>query len=233
MNMPPNDADQPPGAGGPGSVDLYREVHKGLRLALFELVRTAGALDPADRASCEAFAQLFADIDMMLQTHHTHEDGESLGTLIRASAPAAVVEAVDTDHELTEQMLSELRALVADLSNGVDNTRAIYDAVTTFVTSYLGHMEVEERQVMPALQAHASFDDLKAIEMGIRTSIPPPDMCVFMRYMLPAMNPDERTSMLGGMKMGAPPEIFQMFWETAEACLSSADVATVSARLPG
>ena len=70
-----------------------------------------------------------------------------------------------------------------------------------------------------------------AVQMAIRTSVPPLDMCVFLRCMLPAMNPEERTAMLGGMKMGAPPEIFAMFWETAESCLSSTDMATVAGRM--
>ncbi len=42
-------------------------------------------------------------------------------------------------------------------------------------------------------------------------------MCVFIRYMVPAMNPAERLDMLGGMHAGAPPEIFEMFRAAAEA----------------
>jgi hypothetical protein len=40
----------------------------------------------------------------------------------------------------------------------------------------------------------AGEGELEPIVMLIRMSVPPPDMCVFLRYMLPAMNPDERTS---------------------------------------
>jgi hypothetical protein len=52
-----------------------------------------------------------------------------------------------------------------------------------------------------------------------------------MRSMLPAMNPDERTSMLGGMKAGAPPEIFNIFWATAADVLSPAQLAVVANRI--
>jgi hypothetical protein len=58
-------------------------------------------------------------------------------------------------------------------------------------------------------------------------------MCVFLRYMLPAMNPDERAAMLGGMKAGAPPEIFELFWSVAEDCLPAEALATVANRIAG
>ena len=226
MNMPATDSDSLT-----ESLDLYREVHKGLRLALFDLARTAGALDPADRPSSDAFCEQFADVDMMLQTHHTHEDDPMLSALLTDYAPTALKDRVHAEHVVTDERLAELRALVAELSQGTDTTEAIYDAITTFIAAYLVHMEVEERQVMPAIQNGAPIEKLMAVQMAIRTSVPPLDMCVFLRCMLPAMNPEERTAMLGGMKMGAPPEIFAMFWETAESCLSSTDMATVAGRM--
>jgi hemerythrin-like domain-containing protein len=226
MNMPATDSDS-----STESLDLYREVHKGLRLALFELARAAGALDPADRPSSDAFCEQFADVDMMLQTHHAHEDDPLFSALLTDYAPTALKDRVHAEHVLTDERLAELRALVAELSQGTDTTEAIYDAVTTFIAAYLVHMEVEERQVMPAIQNGAPIEKLMAVQMAIRTSVPPLDMCVFLRCMLPAMNPEERTAMLGGMKMGAPPEIFAMFWETAESCLSSTDMATVAGRM--
>jgi hemerythrin-like domain-containing protein len=226
MNMPAADGNSPT-----ESLDLYREVHKGLRLALFELARAAGALDPADRPSAEAFCEQFADVDMMLQTHHAHEDDPLLSALLTDYVPAALKDRVDAEHVLTDERLVELRVLVAELSRGTDTTEVIYDAITTFIAAYLVHMEVEERQVMPVIQNGAPIEKLMAVQMAIRTSVPPLDMCVFLRCMLPAMNPEERTAMLGGMKMGAPPEIFAMFWETAESCLSSTDMATVAGRM--
>lgn len=211
-------------------VDLYREIHKGLRLALFDLISVAGALDTADVGSVEAFTGLFGDVDMMLQTHHTHEDGAALGALIRDHA-TSVVNVIEEAHETSENRLLELRSMVASLAGGVDNAREIYDAVVTFTADYLGHMDVEEKQVMPLLHASVPGEELMAITMAIRTSVPPPDMCVFLRYMLPAMNLDERTATLGGMKAGAPPEIFNLFWGVAERSLPPSALEAVADRL--
>jgi hypothetical protein len=108
-----------------------------------------------------------------------------------------------------------------DQEHNAVTTEALYDAVTTFIAAYLVHMEVEELQVMPVIQNGAPIEKLMAVQMAIRTSVLPLHMSVFLRCMLPAMNPEERTAMLAGMKMGAPPKIFAMFWETAESRLSS------------
>ena len=121
--------------------------------------------------------------------------------------------------------------MVEGLTDGVDDAAPVYDAVVAFAADYLGHMQVEETEVMPALQRAVPVDELMAVTMQIRTSVPPPQMCVFLRYMLPAMTPDERTATLGGMKAGAPPEVFELFWGVAEAHLSQNDLATVAHRL--
>ena len=64
-------------------------MHKGLRLALFELAEAAGSLDPSDQTDVKAFTTLFGDVEMMLETHHGHEDGEHLAGLIESHAHEA------------------------------------------------------------------------------------------------------------------------------------------------
>jgi Hemerythrin HHE cation binding domain len=220
----------PDGAGE--RVDLYREIHKGLRLALFELTRVAGALDAADPASVQDFAELFADVDTMLATHHGHEDGEQLGDLIRRHATDAAPLVAD-GHDESGRRLAGIRSLTGELVAGVDVGGELYRAVATFTARYLDHMLVEETEVMPALQRAVPPEELLALLMAIRASVPQPLMCVFLRYMLPAMTPDERTATLGGMKAGAPPEVFEAFWAVAEASLAPADLAVVAGRIAG
>jgi hemerythrin-like domain-containing protein len=212
-------------------IDLYREVHKGLRLALSDLVREVGSLDASDAESIGAFGSLFADLDMMLATHHAHEDGGHLDELIAQHVDADVVQSIHEAHDRFDVLLHDLRVAVAALSSGGADTARLYDDVVAFVAAYLLHMNVEEQQVMPALRADVDHDELFGITMEIRTSVPPPQMCVFLRYMLPAMNPDERAGTLGGMKAGAPPEIFDMFWGVAERSLAAGDLAEVADRI--
>jgi hypothetical protein len=214
----------------PVSLDLYREVHKGLRLALFGLCEAAGSLDAADPDARAAFVARFAVVDNMLSLHHSHEDGEHFGKLIADVAPQFAAELAAAHHKTNED-LAFLRQAVILLGDGGCDADELYDRVAAFVVDYLGHMAVEEHQVMPALSAAATFDELLSVQIALRTSMAPTEMVMFMRTMLPAMNPDERTNMLGGMKAGAPPEVFDIFWATAADVLSPAQLAVVDARL--
>ena len=212
------------------AVNLYREVHKGLRRALGELVDATGSLDVTDQEAIAAMRALFADLDMMLTTHHSHEEIGRLGELISDHVDAATARTIQDAHDWSDAALADLRIRVASVQSGQD-AATLYDAVVEFVAGYLAHMNDEEQVVMPSLDAGADPDELGQIVMQIRMSVPPPDMCTFLRYMLPAMNPDERTSTLGGMKMGAPPDIFAMFWAVGEQALDERDLAVVETRI--
>ena len=69
------------------------------------------------------------------------------------------------------------------------------------------------------------------VDMELRAAVPPSAMCAFISIMAPAMNPDERANMVGGMKAGAPPEIFELFRATVAAALSDAQYQALAARL--
>jgi iron-sulfur cluster repair protein YtfE (RIC family) len=211
-------------------VNLYREVHKGLRRALFEVADMAGSVDVADAEAVASLRARFADLDMMLTTHHSHEEIGRLGALISEHVDADTARSIQDAHDWSDAALADLRIRVSRLQSDRD-AAALYDAAVEFVAGYLAHMNDEEHVVMPALNAGADQDELGQIVMQIRMSVPPPQMCIFLRYMLPAMNPDERTTTLGGMKMGAPPEVFDLFWGSAQSALTKRELAVVEARI--
>jgi hemerythrin-like domain-containing protein len=214
----------------PPALDLFREVHKGLRRALFHLCEAAGALDRSDLEARRVFAARFAEIDGLLTQHHGHEDGGAMADLIEQSAPQCVQE-LQAGHETATEHLVALRSVVTAFTHGHDIGDELYDRITLFVADYLGHMAFEEGQVMPALAARTTFEELVAVEIGIRSAITPVNMVVFMRWMLPAMTPDERLNMLGQMQLGAPPDDFDSFWATAAHVLTKDQLAFVAGRL--
>ena len=62
-------------------------------------------------------------------------------------------------------------------------------------------------------------------------SIPPHEMADALAVMLPAMNVDDRSELLGGIQAGAPAEVFAGIWGLAGSVLTPADLAAVAARL--
>ncbi len=65
-----------------GRVDLYRDIHKGLRHALFELTFRAGRLDSADD---ELVVELVAEscrVIGLLRGHHEYEEQPVFDALV-------------------------------------------------------------------------------------------------------------------------------------------------------
>ena len=69
------------------------------------------------------------------------------------------------------------------------------------------------------------------IHQAILGAIPPQEMAQSLALMLPAMNVDGRTELLGGMREGAPAEVFEGVWSLAGSVLDPTDLAAVARRL--
>ena len=101
-------------------------------------------------------------------------------------------------------------------------------ALADFEASYLPHLRFEECTVMPALNAAMSDAELEAVTHQIRGSVAPGDMCIYLRYMVPAVNFTERLDLLGGMYAGAPSEVFDLFRAAAESALTPPEFEAIA-----
>ena len=213
--------------------DLYREIHKGLRLALFTTTVKAGSADPTNDAEVLALEDEWRDTALVLQRHHYHEDS-FVDPLIDKHA-SHVRSNIDQDHATIEQGLNELDAQATELAESTagerrTRLRRFYLDLSRFTAIYLDHMTYEEEVVMPELHAVLTEDELADVTAKIRGGVPPAEMCIFLRYMLPGMNMNERTNMLGGIYANAPADTFELFRHAARAALSPAEYGAVAAR---
>ena len=94
----------------------------------------------------------------------------------------------------------------------------LYLELASFTSAYLEHQDLEERVVMPDLDTAIGVEAVAEIHVAIIASIPPEVMAQSLALMLPAMNIDDRTELLGGMQAGAPPEVFAGVWGLAGPC---------------
>lgn len=205
-------------------VDLFREVHKGIRNEIFRVTVGAGATDPDDE---RAVAQLVADVTelaALLHVHAGHED-RHIEPLLQRHAPEIAAD-LAVAHDDSEAALNDLLAMARSMQAGGNQRTtllaALYDRLADFAVSYLAHLRDEEGVAMPALASVLDDDALLAVQNSIRREVTPDDMCRFMRFMIPAMNRGERVAMLSDMQ-AAPPEIFASFRETARSVLSEDD----------
>ncbi len=215
-------------------VDLYWDVHKGLRYELFGRLSELGRLGLDDGEAVQAYAAAFAGTSSLLTEHAGHEE-RCVHPLLEAQY-AELMQELESEHgELDRQMTTAQRA-VEELSAAAPEERAAaaakaYRAFSDFIGGYLVHMGREEREVMGALWG--LYDDARLMEVQnqIRGSIAPPRMAEFLKCMIPAMNVDERTTMLSGMKANAPPEAFAGVCGLAESLLSEPEWSAVRERV--
>jgi len=215
-------------------VDLYRDIHKGIRAALFGLVSQAGSADASNPDERTALAANVNQVADLLVSHAEHEEG-FLDEPVRALSIKDADWTIEQHHEL-EASLIGLRTRAAEaVDAGGPIQRAclhhLYLDLASFTSAYLAHQDYEERVLMPMLAHSLTIPEILALNGAIIGTIPPEELAYALALMLPAMNVEDRTEILGGMRAEAPPEVFAGVWALAGSVLSPADVAALGARL--
>jgi hypothetical protein len=218
----------------PVTVDLYRDIHKGIRSELFTVTGTAGNVDPDDRAGRDALAARVAAMVELLVKHAEHEDMAVQPALEVHLPPLATK--VASDHVRIEGRLEGLVSMALDAAaarpaDARFELHRLYLELASFAGTYLEHQDFEERVVMPALEQAIGVEAASAIEHTIISSIPPQEMAASLAIMLPAMNLEDRVELLGGMQVGAPREVFEGIWGLAGTVLDDASHAALAVRL--
>lgn len=218
----------------PVTFDLYRDIHKAIRTELFGLVGVAGQTDPTNVLATADLASQTARLVDFLDLHAEHEDVH-IQPLILGVTPEAA-ERIEADHADFEGIGAELVGRAAEVTDArpVDRrflVHSLYLDLARFVSDYLAHQDLEERLVMPALEEAFGLDPIMGAHGAILASIPPDEMMRSLALMFPAMNVDDRTELLGGMRATAPAEAFDATWGLVGSVLDPADRAQLAARM--
>lgn len=216
------------------AIDLYKDIHKGIRSELFAITSAAGNIDPSARLDRVAVADHVASVGSVLASHAHHED--VVIDPVLAEYHPALAERITADHDVLEARFDAL----------VDLSRTAVDAVvrdqrrlghllhldlSAFTSAYLAHQYLEERVVMPALESAIGPASVLELHQAIVGSIPPDEMGRSLAFMLPAMNVDDRVELLTGIRAGAPAEAFAAVFDLARSVLSPPDVAALTERM--
>lgn len=216
------------------SVDLYGPVHKGLRLALTNMLTRLGT------ASCSEPEQLWALVDdldgvlFLFDRHVAHEE-EHIHPVLDALRPGASwrVEADHADHAEHAARLQRLGATLIDASPEAAPAilRTLHLEFSSFVADNLVHMHLEETVVQPLLESLMSPEDLQRLEVEILSSIGPEVMMAFMRVMVPGNDRVTRAMMLAGAQHDVLPEVFLDVLQAFRPTLSDLDWMDLITRL--
>ena len=213
-------------------VDLYSNIHKGIRSELFSLVESAGKTDPYDAVGRAALVAHVGDVAAVLESHAHHEDS-AINPVLEVHLPG-VAERIVADHDHLESRFGRVLELAAAAVERGDERRVmqlLHLDLAAFTSDYLAHQDLEEREVMPALEQAIGPDAVLRIHVAVVSSIPPEEMMRSLAFMLPAMNIDDRAELLGGMRASAPAPVFAGVWGFAASVLEPADHVALGRRL--
>jgi len=189
----------------------YQPIHKALRAALFDATVLVARTEFADPDEATVAARTVATVLDVLDSHARHEE-EFVMPVAARHAPALVA-ALETDHGRLEGLQAELRALLPRTCSEVTAEREaagqlLGRALTLLVADHLRHMDREETEAMPVLWAHLTEEELDAMDGQIRAAVPPQQMPVMMRLMLPTMTTAENARLLSAARAQMPPPVF-------------------------
>ena len=203
------------------SRNFYNRPHKALRAWMADTLVAVGRMDP--REDCEV-RETLARVEEMLaacESHVKHED-EFVHRAMEAKRPGSS-RVLATEHVEHLAAIEDLRA--AAVSRAPD----LHRRLAVFVAENLDHMEHEEGDNTRVLGELFSDAELDALEARLIQSIPPGEMMQFLRWMIPAMHHGERVELLGGMRLKAPPPLFQAVMGVARTHLQPLDYERLEA----
>lgn len=194
--------------------------HKGLRNLLSKVSFLAGNLDCTSVHEIEQLKIFAGELFYFLEQHAHVEDTIVLPEL-ECKSPGSTHENHE-DHEVLEAIVAKLVRQVEKLSLESTPTDFLdfFMEISDFHSKYLAHMLMEEREVLKAIWANFTDEELIAQHHRIVSSITPEKILRWYRFIVPALNPQERKMVLGGMKAKAPEAFFNELMEVVKAELS-------------
>jgi len=220
-----------PTSGRAARLDVYAPIHRALRLFMSATLARVSAIDLSDvREVPSVLDQLAALLEMCRQ--HALIENEIVHPAIEAVQPGAS----QRMHGEHAQHLAAIVALEAEavalrvFPHGIQALR-LYRSLALFVAENFEHMHVEETAHNEALWA--GYDDaaIAAIEQRIVAQSTPHQRALELRWMTPALRPDERAQRFRSLQAQLPGPAFVAMLDIAREVLDDRGWAKLSAAL--
>ena len=159
--------------------DLFTNVHKGIRQALFAATSALGRAGDDDARLTRARALLRQALRFV--AHHGDNEDALLLPLLARAAPDV--------HARMTAAHATLHAPLTALQAAVDRAPSdeLYARAGDFLTCYLEHMSEEEYTFEPIIRAALPVDELARFGRESVTRTAPDDQRMMIAFMLPAM----------------------------------------------
>jgi len=225
--------------------DLFTPIHKALRSMLYHL---SGRLQTHDFADVAATTALMTDLETdfaiarsagcVLCVLHRHADDEETAIFgsVSPKNPGFVQALIEEHHELTRRELGITKSgrEILAMPTPEERVRAgvrLNQALNDLLALYLAHMNREEVDLVPLMREHFTDAEMAGMRGRIMAGTPPERLAGVLGWMLPSLNVNELSELLGGLTRGAPPELVKTVVGIASAKVDPARWAAVRSRV--
>ncbi|MBK0391687.1 hemerythrin domain-containing protein [Ramlibacter algicola] len=211
--------------------DLYASIHKALRAFMTDTLLALGRVDTGDDEALQRACGQVAGLMDFCRSHLGHENAFVHPALEARATGASAAIAHDHEHhgaeiDRVQQAARALPTLPAEQRPHA--AHALYRALAVFVGENFRHMDVEETAHNAVLWARYTDAELVALHDALVASIPPQEMMVVARWMLPALRPAERLAVMADMQAKAPPPAFAAVIDLVRPHLSAGEWAQLA-----
>ncbi len=215
-------------------MDMYAGIHKAMRALMADTLLALGRMDCDDDLELAQTTQQVLALMDACASHLKHEN-EFIHAALEARAPgASAVIAHEHDDHLAHirRLAGAATALLGTpTAQRAAAVLALYRDLSLFIAENFHHMHVEETAHNAVLWARYTDAELEAIHDALVASIPPEEMMRIVRWLVPFMNPTERTSLLADMRAKAPEPVFQAVLDAARPHLTQGEWAKLARSL--
>lgn len=223
-----------PSASPAERLDFYTPIHKALRLFMTRVLSHVGMLDVTD---AEERDRVLDEVDALLRQMRAHlqHENDFVHTALEARRPGSSCE-IAAEHDEHLEAIADLQDEARVLRQARPEQRSrlalgLYRHLSAFVAANLKHMLVEERQHNALLWTLYRDDELAELHDRLMASIPQDEMAETLRWLAPALTPQELASLFGELQRKAPPEAVRPMLELAHRLLDAPRWAKLSRAL--
>ncbi|MGA8710699.1 MAG: hemerythrin domain-containing protein [Thermoplasmata archaeon] len=194
--------------------NLFRPIHKGIRLMLYQMGSGLQSLDFTDVAeSNAAVVRIKRDLGnaasncvLCLLTAHAGHEERDIFAKIRVH-DADVVRLVMKEHgEVARRILGVSKlcdevTAIADPQRRVETGDRFVQELNELIAAYLSHLNTEEATLVPVMWEWFDDEQIRAMRNIFYESIPLPLFETWMRWTLPSMNTEELIVLYSGLKV--------------------------------
>lgn len=224
--------------------NLFRPIHKGIRLMIYDLGLRLAITDFSNQAeSNEIVSQLDHALTAsvsncilcLLYAHSRHEEQDLFSAVSHFDKD--VVDLMMVEHrEIAARILAlsktcdELLELT-DPQHRIEHGDRLWLETNDLFALYLAHLNNEEAMLVPVMWERFTDEELRALRAQFYNKIPLPRFEEWMRWTLPALNPNELVVLLSGMKKEPPPNRFNDAMRLAKENVAQERWATIETQV--